>query len=78
MRWPYKKKTIYDRIKKKFARVPVVINNEWVWLETYYSFTLEDYGGEMVSRFNTYKEAVEWVKSWAEDGGEVIDECKDN
>lgn len=68
MRWPYKKKTVYDRIKKRFAFFPVVINNEWVWKETYYSFTLEDYGGEMVTRFNTHEEAVEWVKSWAEEG----------
>ena len=63
MRWPYKKKTIYDRIKKRFARVPVVIGNEWVWLETYYSFTWEDYIGPNIERFNTYEEAVEWVKS---------------
>ena len=63
MRWPYKKKTIYDRIKKRFARVPVVIDNEWVWLETYYSFTWEDYIGPNVERFNTYEEAVKWLKS---------------
>ena len=68
MRWSYKKKTVYDRIKKRFAFFPVVVGNDWVWAETYYSFTLEDYGGEMVSRFNTYEEAVEWVKSWAEEG----------
>lgn len=68
MRWQYKPKTVYDRIKKKFARLPVIIDNEWVWLETYYSFTLEDYAGPNVLRFNTYEEAVKWVKSWAEEG----------
>ena len=67
MRWEYKPKTIYDKIKKKFARVPVVINNEWVWLETYYSFSWEDYSGDNVMRFNTREEAVEWIKSWAEE-----------
>ena len=67
MRWPYRKKTVYDRIKKRFAFFPVVINNEWVWKETYYSFTWEDYGGSSVMRFNTYEEAVEWVKSWEEE-----------
>ena len=67
MRWPYKKKTIYDRIKKRFAFFPVVINTEKVWLETYYSFTWEDYAGPNVLRFNTYEEAVKWVKSWAEE-----------
>lgn len=71
MRWSYKKKTIYDRIKKKFARIPVVINNEWVWLEPYYSFTWEDYGGSNVMRFNTYTEAEQWVKSWAEAGNKT-------
>ena len=68
MRWPYKKKTVYDRIKKRFAIFPVVINTERVWLETYYSFTWEDYAGPNVLRFNTREEAVEWVKSWAEEG----------
>ena len=66
MRWPYKKKTIYDRIKKRFALTPRVIDKEWVWLETYYSFTWEDYAGPNVLRFNTYEEAVRWVKEWEE------------
>ena len=67
MRWSYKPKTVYDRIKKKFARIPVRIDNEWVWLETYYSFTYEDYGGDYIERFNTYEEAIKWVKSWLEE-----------
>ena len=66
MRWPYKKKTIYDRIKKKFAFFPVVVGNEWVWKETYYTFTWEDYVGSNVVRFNTYTEAEKWVKEWDE------------
>lgn len=66
MRWPHKQKTIYDRIKKRFALFPVVIDSEWVWLETYYSFALEDYGGIMVSRFTTYEAAATWVKTLIE------------
>lgn len=68
MRWSYKKKTVYDRIKKRFAIFPVAINAERVWLETYYSFTWEDYAGPNVLRFNTYTEAEKWVQSWAEEG----------
>lgn len=66
MRWTCKTKTVYDRIKKRFALIPRVIDNEWVWLETYYSFTWEDYSGPNVLRFNTYTEAEKWVKSWIE------------
>lgn len=64
MRWPYTAKTIYDRIKKRFALIPRVIDNEWVWLETYYTFSWEDYGGPHTERFNTHKAAVEWIASW--------------
>ena len=32
MRWPYKPKTVYDRIKRRFALIPRVVENEWVWL----------------------------------------------
>ena len=65
MRWPYKKKTVYDRIKKRFAFFPVVIDDkECVWLETYYKFTWEDYSGPNVKRFNTREEAVEWLSHW--------------
>lgn len=66
MRWPYKSKTVYDRIKKKFALIPKAIEHEWVWLETYYSFSWEDYGGPNIVRFNTYEEAVQWLKEWEE------------
>lgn len=66
MRWPYKPKTVYDRIKKRFAFFPVVVGNEWVWKETYYSFSWEDYGGPNAMKFNTREEAVEWVKTWDE------------
>lgn len=63
MRWEYKPKTEFDRIKKRFALFPVTVDNEWVWLETYYSYSWEDYGGPNVMRFNTYETAVEWLKS---------------
>ena len=68
MRWPYKKKTVYDRIKKRFAFIPKQVESEWVWFETYYSFTWEDYSGPTILRFNTYTEAEKWVESWAEEG----------
>ncbi len=61
MRWEYKPKTVYDRIKKRFALFPVIVNTEWVWLESYYSYTLEGYAGPEVSRFSTYQEAVDWL-----------------
>jgi hypothetical protein len=66
MRWEYKPKTIYDRIKKRFALIPVTINNQWVWLESYYVFSWEDYAGIHSVRFNTHEQAVNWVKSWDE------------
>ena len=77
MRWTYKPKTVYDRIKKKFALFPVVVNNQWVWLETYYAFIVEDYAGETVMRFNTHEEAIEWIKSWDEEESEEA-ENEDN
>lgn len=65
MRWPYKSKTEFDRIKKRFALIPRVVENEWVWLETYYSFSWEDYGGTNVKRFHSREAAVEWLEtSW--------------
>lgn len=66
MRWPYKPKTEIDRIKKRFALVPFIVEDEWVWLETYYSYSWEDYGGPNVKRFNTHKAAVQWLKDWEE------------
>lgn len=68
MRWPYKAKTIYDRIKRRFAIFPVVIKDTWVWLEHYYSFSWEDYAGPNVVRFYTYEQAKEWVSSWEGNG----------
>ncbi len=64
MRWEYKPKTDIDRIKKRFALFPVVVNDEWVWLETYYLYKVEGYAGPEISRFNTLAEAIEWLKSW--------------
>ena len=64
MRWPYKTRTMYDRIKKRFAIIPRVVDNEWVWLESYYTFSWEDYAGPNVVRFNTYEEATKWIDEW--------------
>jgi hypothetical protein len=67
MRWKYEPKTLYDRIKKRFALLPVVVGEEWVWLESYYSYTEEDYAGPSTIRFNTYREAREWIKKYRYD-----------
>jgi hypothetical protein len=65
MRWPYKPKTEFDRIKKRFALFPLRVEEEWTWLEIYYSFSWEDYGGPNVKRFHSREEAVEWLEtSW--------------
>jgi hypothetical protein len=66
MRWTYKPKTDIDRIKKRFALFPVVVGNEWVWLETYYSYTIESYAGPETSRFSTLEEAIDWLNNWEE------------
>ena len=64
MRWKYKPKTEIDRIKKRFALFPVVVEDEWVWFETYYSYTIEGYAGPETSRFNTLQKAIEWLNNW--------------
>lgn len=64
MRCKYKHKTAYDKIKKRFAAIPVVINDEWVWLETYYSYTEEGYAGPETVRFNTHDEAIKWLTDY--------------
>lgn len=64
MRWPYKTRTIYDRIKKRFALIPRVVDTDWVWLETYYAFSWEDYSGCNTVRFNTYDAAKKWLQEW--------------
>jgi hypothetical protein len=66
MRWTYKPKTDIDRIKKRFALFPVIVGNEWVWLETYYSYTIEGYAGPETSRFSTLEEAIDWLNNWEE------------
>ena len=40
MRWRAKESSIYDDLKKKFAIFPKRIDDEWVWLECYYSLTV--------------------------------------
>lgn len=64
MRWKYVPKTLLDKIKKRFAIIPVVVEDEWIWLEIYYSYSEEDYGGVSTIRFNTYASAVDWVKKY--------------
>lgn len=64
MRWKHKPRTEIDNIKKKFAFFPVVINDEWVWLETYYLYSVEGYAGPEISRFNTLEEAIDWLNNW--------------
>ena len=66
MCWPYKPKTEFDRIKKRFALFPFIVADEWTWLETYYSYSWEDYCGPNVMRFHTYEAAAEWLKKWDE------------
>ena len=64
MRWNYNPKTIFDKVKRKFALFPVVVGNEYVWLEPYYSYTEEGYAGPETIRFNTYCEAINWLKKY--------------
>ena len=40
MIWKAKQKTIYDNLKKKFALFPKRVDDEWVWLQCYYSLTV--------------------------------------
>lgn len=65
MRWKCKHKTIFDKIKRKFALFPVTIDDEWVWLEYYYAYSEEDYAGTLIWRFHTYNDAAEWLASVA-------------
>ena len=64
MRWEYKPKTIFDKVKRRFALFPVLINDEWVWLETYYSYTEENSASPLTIRFNTPQEATKWLKKY--------------
>lgn len=66
MRWEYKPKTIYDKVKKRFALFPTLvhINQDefmWIWLESYYSYSEEQYSGPMVVRFLNYQDMDEWL-----------------
>lgn len=63
MRWEYKPKTELDRVKKRFAIFPVVVENEWVWLESYCVYTIEGYAGPEVIRFHTFERAKEWLEA---------------
>jgi hypothetical protein len=62
MRWTYKPKTEFDRIKKRLALFPLKVEEEWTWLEIYYSFSWEDYGDTNVKRFHSRDAAIEWLE----------------
>lgn len=38
MTWKTKEKSVYDNLKRKFAFFPTKIDDEWVWLETYWQY----------------------------------------
>ena len=69
MRWKYTPPTIYDKVKKRFAIFPTLVQTtpntyQWVWLETYYVFSEETYGGVSVARFSNYDDIVEWLNAY--------------
>lgn len=53
MKWRAKQKTIYDHLKKKFALFPKRVDDEWVWLECYYSLTV-------FNIFSCFEEEYRW------------------
>lgn len=61
MRWKAKQKTIYDDIKRKFAIIPRLVDDEWFWLESYWEISYFLPWGEVVTRFKTREEAEGWV-----------------
>ena len=71
MRWEYKPKTVFDKIKRRFELFPVLVEKEWVWLEFYYAYSEEDYAGTLVWRFNTYQEAASWLGAWEDSQYEI-------
>ena len=68
MRWEYKPKTVFDKVKKRFAFFPIVVGtdngDEWIWLESYYSYTEEGYAGPETIRFATYQGIDEWLRKY--------------
>lgn len=62
MRWPIKPK---NPLKRRFAIIPVQIDDNWVWLEWYYVHTEMGPGGAtMIARFHTYEEGVRWLNDY--------------
>lgn len=63
MRWKAKQKTIYDNIKRKFAIIPRLVDDEWFWFESYWEirYFLPWPWREVINRFKTRKEAEGWV-----------------
>lgn len=63
MRWKAKQKTIYDNIKRKFAIIPRLVEDEWFWFESYWEirYFLPWPWREVINRFKTREEAEGWV-----------------
>lgn len=72
MKWPAKKKTIYDDIKRKFAIIPRLIDDEWFWFESYWEIRYFLPWGEVVNRFKTREEAEECVRKSYDDSDYII------
>ena len=67
MKWYARKKTIYDDIKRKFAIIPRLIDDEWFWFEPYWETRYFLPWGEVVNRFKTREEAEGWVWKYHDD-----------
>ena len=63
MTWKAKQKTIYDDIKRKFAIIPRLVDDEWFWFESYWEirYFLPWPWREVINRFKTREEAEVWV-----------------
>ena len=59
MRWTAKELSIYDSVKRKFAFFPIKVDDEWIWLESYYVLRCWNILGcyEVEYRWKTKEEA---------------------
>ena len=69
MRWKYNPPTIYDKVKKRFAIFPTLVQTtpntyQWVWMESYYVYSEETYGGTCVTMFSNYIDMEEWLTTY--------------
>ena len=72
MKWYAKKKTIYDDIKRKFAIIPRLIDDEWFWFEPYWEIHYFLPWSEAVYRFKTQEEAEGWVWKYHDDTDYIL------